>query len=86
VPRHPLVRFSKFIEDFIGSRVPLAFCVSKAMKKDLESRLGLKATVLYDRPPESFRPITIDERHFFFQKLAEAYPDVLAEPKSKVNV
>ena len=82
---HPLVRFSKFIEDFVGSRVPTAFCVSKAMKKDLETRLGINATVLYDRPPESFRPITIDERHFFFQKLERTYAEVLTEPKSEVS-
>ena len=81
---HPLVKFSKFVEDFIGRRVPLAFCVSKAMKKDLESRLNLCATVLYDRPPESFRPISVEERHQLFQKLALTYPEQLTEQLSEV--
>jgi beta-1,4-mannosyltransferase len=60
---HPLVRLSKMIEDAIGKRIKTAFCVSKAMKKDLETRLNLCATVLYDRPPESFRIINMEERH-----------------------
>lgn len=60
---HPLVRLSKIIEDAIGKRIKTAFCVSKAMKKDLETRLNLCATVLYDRPPESFRIINLEERH-----------------------
>ena len=83
--RHPLVRFSKLIEDFIGRRVPLAFCVSKAMKKDLEFRLGLNATVLYDRPPDQFRPITVDEQHFLFEKLANTYPEIITEQTPQVG-
>ena len=83
---HILVRFSKYIEDLIGRRVPLSFCVSKAMKKDLESRLDLSATVLYDRPPESFRPITIEERHQLFEKLSRSYPDLLTEQNSEVFI
>jgi beta-1,4-mannosyltransferase len=81
---HILVKLSKYIEDSIGRRVPLSFCVSKAMKKDLESRLDLSATVLYDRPPESFRPITIEERHQLFEKLSRSYPDLLTEKDSEV--
>ena len=53
--RHPVVLLTRFIENFIGRRIPSAFCVSKAMKKDLEERLGVCATVLYDRPSSNFR-------------------------------
>jgi beta-1,4-mannosyltransferase len=83
---HPLVKLSKLVEDFIGSRVPLAFCVSKAMKKDLESRLGLNATVLYDRPPESFRPISVEERHQLFEKLEKSYPEIMTEQHGDVRI
>lgn len=76
---HILVKFSKAIEDWIGRRVKTAFCVSKAMKKDLETRLNLCATVLYDRPPEFFRPISLEERHQLFENLGRSYPDVLTE-------
>ena len=54
-PSHPVVVLTRWIEDWIGSRVKSAFCVSKAMKKDLEERLGVLATVLYDRPSNDFR-------------------------------
>jgi len=60
---HPLVRLSKIIENAIGKRIKTAFCVSKAMKKDLETRLNICATVLYDRPPETFRIINLEEKH-----------------------
>jgi hypothetical protein len=50
-----VVIFTRWIEDWIGSRIQSAFCVSKAMKKDLEERLGVFAIVLYDRPSNDFR-------------------------------
>ena len=62
-PRHPLVRFSKAVEAFLAPTVDAAFCVSVAMKDDLErdggwvelAARGASVTVLYDRPAEHFR-------------------------------
>ncbi len=52
---HPIVLLTRLVENFVGARVNNSFCVSKAMKKDLEERLGVCATVLYDRPSNDFR-------------------------------
>ena len=58
---HFLVRMSKRIEAFFGPRASAAFCVSKAMKKNLEDGRGWiglpedSVTVLYDRPAPEFR-------------------------------
>ena len=74
---HPLVRLARWIEGFFGPRVHSAFCVSKAMKRDLHNKWKVEATVLYDRPGDSFRPCSVEERHDLFFKLAEVYPEVL---------
>ena len=58
-PKHPVVIVTRWIEDWIGSRIKSAFCVSKAMKKDLEERLGVFAIVLYDRPSNDFRYLSL---------------------------
>ena len=62
-PRHPLVRLSKAVEASLAPTADAAFCVSKAMKDDLErdggwvglAGTGAFVTVLYDRPAERFR-------------------------------
>uniref|UniRef100_A0A183C810 Chitobiosyldiphosphodolichol beta-mannosyltransferase n=1 Tax=Globodera pallida TaxID=36090 RepID=A0A183C810_GLOPA len=43
--------FVGLIEGFFGRRATLNFCVSNAMKNDLERRWAVSATTLYDRPP-----------------------------------
>uniref|UniRef100_A0A914H5B3 Chitobiosyldiphosphodolichol beta-mannosyltransferase n=1 Tax=Globodera rostochiensis TaxID=31243 RepID=A0A914H5B3_GLORO len=43
--------FVGLIEGFFGRRATLNFCVSNAMKNDLERRWAVRATTLYDRPP-----------------------------------
>ena len=61
--RHPLVRLSKAVEALFAPAADAAFCVSKAMKDDLErdegwvelAARGASVTVLYDRPAEHFR-------------------------------
>ena len=62
-PRHMLVRISKVVEAFFAPTADAAFCVSRAMKDDLErdggwvglAARGASVTVLYDRPAEHFR-------------------------------
>ena len=75
-PRHPLVRFSKAVEAFLAPTVDAAFCVSVAMKDDLErdggwvelAARGASVTVLYDRPAEHFRfGIPIESKQITFQ-------------------
>ena len=43
------------------------------MKKDLLERFGAVANTLYDKPNERFGPISTEESHKLFQKLAAKY-------------
>ncbi|XP_076243537.1 chitobiosyldiphosphodolichol beta-mannosyltransferase isoform X2 [Calliopsis andreniformis] len=70
---HLLVKFAKWIEVFFGSKAQSNFCVSKAMKEDLQNKWKIKADVLYDRPPNEFHPIPLAEKHAFLLKLGEKY-------------
>ena len=45
------------------------------MKKDLLERFGAVANTLYDKPNERFGPISTEESHKLFQKLAAKYPE-----------
>ncbi|KYM76813.1 Chitobiosyldiphosphodolichol beta-mannosyltransferase [Atta colombica] len=78
---HILVRLSKNIEIIFGCRAKNNFCVSKAMKEDLEKKWTIQAKVLYDRPTDKFHPITLTEKNEFLQKLAETY-DIYILPRS----
>jgi len=73
-PNHPLVLLAKYIESTFGPRVAAAFCVSKAMKRDLYNKWNIDATVLYDRPLDTFRPCSVEEKHHLLSKLADIYP------------
>ncbi|XP_043252084.1 chitobiosyldiphosphodolichol beta-mannosyltransferase [Colletes gigas] len=70
---HLLVKFAKVIETYFGSKAQANFCVSKALKKDLEVNWRIKAEVLYDRPANEFHPISLIEKHTFLLKLIEKY-------------
>ena len=72
-----IVWIAKKIEAFFGPRVNAAFCVSKAMKRDLKDMWSIEATVLYDKPINTFKPCSIDEKHELIIKLSEIYPEVL---------
>ena len=71
---HPLVRLTRWLERVFGSRAASAFCVTRAMSEDLRTNWGAAASVLYDRPPDKFRPITASERSDLFKRLASDYP------------
>ena len=43
------------------------------MKKDLLLRFGADAKTLYDKPKESYGPITVAEAHNLFLRLGKAY-------------
>ena len=77
---HWLVKTSKFVEKFVGSRVQKAFCVSNAMKRDLSANFGVEAVTLYDRAPDSFKAnIGREQTHDLFLKLATDHPLFKAE-------
>ncbi|KAL3639274.1 hypothetical protein CASFOL_017181 [Castilleja foliolosa] len=40
-----------------------SLCVTRAMQHELSHNWGIKATVLYDQPPEFFRPASLTEKH-----------------------
>ena len=44
------------------------------MKRDLHNKWNIDATVLYDRPLDTFKPCTVEEKHQLMSKLAETYP------------
>ncbi|KAF9588020.1 hypothetical protein IFM89_006899 [Coptis chinensis] len=46
-----------------------ALCVTKAMQHELDQNWGIKATVLYDQPPEFFHPASLQEKYKLFCRL-----------------
>ena len=80
--RHPLTKLAHGIEAFFGPKVHAAFCVSKAMKRDLYNKWSIDATVLYDRPLSAFKPCSVDEKHNLLMRLSAEHP-LLADPDQK---
>ncbi|XWS41294.1 hypothetical protein CRYUN_Cryun17cG0068700 [Craigia yunnanensis] len=54
---------------FIVQMVNGSLCVTRAMQHELAQNWGIKATVLYDQPPEFFRPTLLEEKHKLFCRL-----------------
>lgn len=77
-PTSSVVRIARYIEFFFGRKSDLNFCVTQAMREDLQRNWSIEATVLYDRPPERFQPITIEKKHELFLRLSEKYPEFKA--------
>ncbi|XP_070380244.1 chitobiosyldiphosphodolichol beta-mannosyltransferase [Dermacentor albipictus] len=75
-PGHLLVRICRWCEKTFGKKAKSAFCVSQAMKQDLESNWKVHADVLYDKPSSTFQPTAIEEQHTLFQRLATEYPEL----------
>jgi beta-1,4-mannosyltransferase len=74
-PNSLIVRLAKSIESFFGRQSDLNFCVTQAMRQDLIENWDIEATVLYDRPPDKFQPISVEKKHDLFMKLATLYPE-----------
>eukprot|EP01016_Furgasonia_blochmanni_P022555 TRINITY_DN2454_c0_g1_i2.p1 TRINITY_DN2454_c0_g1~~TRINITY_DN2454_c0_g1_i2.p1 ORF type:complete len:354 (-),score=46.77 TRINITY_DN2454_c0_g1_i2:1404-2465(-) len=66
-----ILKLAYFYEKLFGRLSKYAFCVSKAMQKDLRENWRIKADVLYDKAnTELFRPIEdVQEKHEIFTKL-----------------
>lgn len=83
---HILVRFSKWYEGFFGSLADANICVTKAMKNHLLVKWGVKASVLYDRPPERFKQTSIEEKHELFLKLYHEGYTCFSEDKGESTI
>uniref|UniRef100_A0A3Q3A7L0 ALG1 chitobiosyldiphosphodolichol beta-mannosyltransferase n=1 Tax=Kryptolebias marmoratus TaxID=37003 RepID=A0A3Q3A7L0_KRYMA len=73
-PTHPVVRLAKWYEHFFGALSSNNLCVTEAMKEDLQTNWGVRATTLYDRPASIFRETPLDLRHQLFITLAHTHP------------
>eukprot|EP00051_Salpingoeca_urceolata_P017819 m.245761 g.245761 ORF g.245761 m.245761 type:complete len:482 (-) comp19054_c0_seq4:944-2389(-) len=73
-PTHWLVSLSQSLELAFGQFSDENFCVTNAMKHDLAKNWHVTARTLHDRPPEHFRPLTIEQQHDLFCRLTEQYP------------
>ncbi|KAK9056856.1 hypothetical protein SSX86_024220 [Deinandra increscens subsp. villosa] len=58
-----------WVELHFGKMANGSLCVTKAMQHELEQVWGIKATVLYDQPPEFFRPAQLEEIHKLFCRI-----------------
>ncbi|GLU17996.1 hypothetical protein SLE2022_343200 [Rubroshorea leprosula] len=72
-----LGRSSRFVsvyhwfEKHYGQMANGSLCVTRAMEHELAQNWGIKATVLYDQPPEFFHPTSLEEKHKLFCRLNE---------------
>ncbi|XVF14841.1 hypothetical protein REPUB_Repub09cG0096200 [Reevesia pubescens] len=70
-----LGRSSRFVsiyhwfEKRYGQMANGSLCVTRAMQHELAQNWGIKATVLYDQPPEFFHPTLLEEKHKLFCRL-----------------
>lgn len=71
------VALYRWIEKHYGKMADGSLCVTKAMQHELAENWGVESTVLYDQPPEFFRPASSEEKHQLFcrieKSLSQAY-------------
>eukprot|EP00054_Salpingoeca_dolichothecata_P009476 m.53437 g.53437 ORF g.53437 m.53437 type:complete len:466 (+) comp18395_c0_seq2:3-1400(+) len=77
--QHWMVRLAHHIELAFGVSASDNFCVTHAMKNDLERNWGIWARTLHDRPPLRFCPLNPVQCHEFFLRLTSHYK-VLSPP------
>ncbi|RZC42535.1 chitobiosyldiphosphodolichol beta-mannosyltransferase [Asbolus verrucosus] len=70
---NPLVKITKKVEIIFGHKADYNFCVTKAMREDLQAKWNIKAVTLYDRPPTIFKSISFEEKHRFLLNFAKKY-------------
>ncbi|XP_050351735.1 chitobiosyldiphosphodolichol beta-mannosyltransferase [Nymphalis io] len=78
---HPILKVSTFIERYFGQSSDSNLCVTYAMKQHLLENFNIMATVLYDRPPNIFKPITVKEKHDWFVKIGSQYKEFITSRK-----
>ncbi|XP_017781882.1 PREDICTED: chitobiosyldiphosphodolichol beta-mannosyltransferase [Nicrophorus vespilloides] len=77
--KNPLVKLTKWMEKFFGQKADYNLCVTKEMKRDLKTAWNIDATTLYDRPPEIFDSITLEQKHEVLNCLGLKYKELLSE-------
>ncbi|XP_006015606.1 chitobiosyldiphosphodolichol beta-mannosyltransferase isoform X2 [Alligator sinensis] len=70
---HPIVNIAKWYEKFFGRLSDHNFCVTNAMKEDLQMNYNIKAITLYDKPAAFFKETPLELQHKLFMKLAKDY-------------
>ncbi|XP_054155246.1 chitobiosyldiphosphodolichol beta-mannosyltransferase-like [Oppia nitens] len=80
---HILVKTCKWFESYFGTKSDHNFCVTKALKNDLKIKYNIRSTVLYDRPPDIFRTISLTEKHNLIQKLKTEYNEFMGSDENE---
>ncbi|XP_075503137.1 UDP-glycosyltransferase TURAN-like [Primulina tabacum] len=62
----------RWIENHFGKMAHGSLCVTRAMQHELAQNWGIKTTVLYDQPPEFFRPSLLEESHDLFCRISKS--------------
>ncbi|EPS62055.1 hypothetical protein M569_12737, partial [Genlisea aurea] len=70
--RSIFVAIYRWIEKRFGKMAHGSLCVTKAMQHELSKNWGIDADVLYDQPPEFFRPTSLEENHDLFCRIAKS--------------
>jgi len=81
--RHFAVYLYKWMEKWFGGGAYGNFCVTNAMRQELRDNWGIKARVLYDKPPHFFRETPLPARHNLFERLDKDFRRVC--PKDGVH-
>ncbi|KAF4395274.1 hypothetical protein F8388_001661 [Cannabis sativa] len=63
------VALYRWFERYYGKMANGSLCVTRAMQHELAQNWSIKASVLYDQPPEFFHPATLEEKHKLFCRL-----------------
>ncbi|KAG5545930.1 hypothetical protein RHGRI_018182 [Rhododendron griersonianum] len=63
------VTLYRWFEKHYGKMSNGSLCVTRAMQHELAQNWGIKASVLYDQPPEFFRPTSPEEKHQLFCRI-----------------
>ena len=68
---HRLTQLSRLYEHVMAHTATAHLCVTRAMQQFLLQKWGVRATVLYDRPPVNFRRLSTAEKHDLWVTLQE---------------
>ncbi|KAM0937713.1 putative chitobiosyldiphosphodolichol beta-mannosyltransferase [Dioscorea sansibarensis] len=69
---HIIVKVYHWFEKVFGRMADGSLCVTRAMQHELAQNWGIKASVLYDQPPEFFHPALTEEKHELFCRLGNS--------------
>ncbi|EMP26838.1 Chitobiosyldiphosphodolichol beta-mannosyltransferase [Chelonia mydas] len=70
---HPIVQIAEWYEKLFGRLSDYNFCVTNAMKEDLQMNCNIKAITLYDKPAAFFKETPLELQHKLYMKLAKDY-------------